>query len=81
MYTSIPIIEVKNILKDILDHDYYTKQKIKHELLNLTYTIIEQNYKQFNDHFYKQDDLAMDVPTSAIFAEIFIQFLEHTVIY
>jgi hypothetical protein len=78
MYTNIPIMEVTNIIKDVLDRDYYTKQDNKYELLNLTNTILEQNYIQFNNHFYKQHDgLAMGAPTSAILAEIFIQFLEH----
>jgi hypothetical protein len=37
------------------------------------------NYSQFNNQYYKQEDgLAMGVPTSAIPAEILIQYLEHT---
>jgi hypothetical protein len=79
MYTNIPIMEVKNIIKDVLNRDYYTKQEDKYELLNLTNTILEQNFIQFNNHFYKQHDgFAMGAPTSAIFAEIFVQFLEHS---
>jgi hypothetical protein len=34
MYTSIPTMEVKQIIKDIFDHDYHTKQDDKNELLN-----------------------------------------------
>jgi hypothetical protein len=80
--TNIPIMEVKNIIKDVLDRDFYTKQQDNYELLNLTNTILEQNYIQLNNHFYKQNDgLAMGVPTSAILAEIFLQFLKHTAIY
>jgi hypothetical protein len=75
MYTSIPNIEVKNIIKDILDRAYYTKQEVIHELLNITNTILEINYIQFNDDFYKQQDgLSMCALTSAILAEIFINF-------
>jgi hypothetical protein len=75
-------MEVKNIIKYILDRDYHTKQEDKYELLNLTNTILEENYIQFNDHFYKQHDgLAMGAPTSAVLTEIFVQSLEHTVIY
>jgi hypothetical protein len=78
----MPFIDVKNIIKDVLDRDCYTKHADKHELLNLINIILEQNYIQFNNHFYKQHDgLAVGAPTLAIFAEIFIQFLEHTVIY
>jgi hypothetical protein len=75
-------MEVKSIRKDALDQDHHTKHEDKEELLNLTNTILEQNCIQFNNHFYKQHDgLAMGAPTSAILTEIFIQFLEHTVIY
>jgi hypothetical protein len=82
MYKSIPIIKVKNIIKGVLDRDYCTKQEVKDELLNLTNTILEQNDILFNDHYYKQQDgLAIGAPTSAILAQIFIQFVEHTVIY
>jgi hypothetical protein len=39
-----------------------------------TNTTLEQNYIQFNNHFYKQHDrLAMGAPTSAVLAEICIQ--------
>jgi hypothetical protein len=44
MYTNIPIMEAKNIIKDVLYRDYCTKQEDKYELLNLTNTILEQNY-------------------------------------
>jgi hypothetical protein len=44
--------------------------------------ILEQNYLQFNNQFFKQDEgLTMGAPTSAILAETFIQHLEHTIIY
>jgi hypothetical protein len=82
MYTNIPTVEVKQIIKDILDRDYHTKLDDKRELLGLINVILEQNYIQFNDHFYKQHScLAMGAPTSAILAETFIQFLEHNIIY
>jgi hypothetical protein len=34
MYTSIPTMEVKQIIKDIFDCDYHTKQDGKKELLS-----------------------------------------------
>jgi hypothetical protein len=76
------IIEVKNIIKDVLDRDFYTKQGDNYELFKLTNTISEQNYMQLNVHFREEhDDLAMGALTSALFTEIFIQYLEHTFIY
>jgi hypothetical protein len=74
-------MEVKSIIKDALDRDH-TKHEDKKEILNLTNTISKQNYIQFNNHFHKQHDgLTVGAPTSAILVEIFMQFLEHTVIY
>jgi hypothetical protein len=41
MYTNIPIMEVENIIRDVLDRNYYTKQEDKYELLNLINIILE----------------------------------------
>jgi hypothetical protein len=44
--------------------------------------ILEQNYLQFNNQFFKQNErLPMGEPKSAILTEIFIQHLEHAIIY
>jgi hypothetical protein len=51
----------------------------KHEVIILLNAILEQNYLQFSNHFYEQDEgLAMGAPTSAVLAETFILYLEHT---
>jgi hypothetical protein len=40
--------------------------------------MMEQNYFQFNEEYYKQTEgLAMGAPTSAILAEVYIQYIEH----
>jgi hypothetical protein len=71
----------KNIIKDILNNDNYKREEKKTELLTLINTIHEQKYLQFNHQFFKQNEgLAMVAPMSAILAETFIQYLEHTVI-
>jgi hypothetical protein len=76
--TNIPTTEVKSIIKEILDNGNITSEHKKHELRTLLNTI-EQNHLQFNNQFYKQDeDLAIGVPISAVLAETFIQYLEHT---
>jgi hypothetical protein len=78
MYTNIPVTEVQNIIKEIVNNDNHTPKK-KQELVTLLNTVLEQNYLQFNDQFYKQNQgLVMGAPTSAILAETFIQYLEHT---
>jgi hypothetical protein len=54
----------------------------KQEILNITRLITEQNYFKFNNRTCTQNNgLAMGAPTSAIFAEIFLQFLENTTIF
>jgi hypothetical protein len=78
MYTIIPTRELINIIKGILDRNNNTSDKQKQEIMTLAHTIIDQNYLQFNNQYYKQDNgLAMGAPTSAILTEIFIQHLEH----
>jgi hypothetical protein len=48
------------------------------EIQNLIHIILEQNYFQFNDLFYKQTNgSAMGAPTSALFSEIYLQYIEH----
>jgi nucleoside-specific outer membrane channel protein Tsx len=60
----------------------HTSKKEKEEILNILNMILEQNYLQNNNQFYKQNEgLAMGAPTSSTLAEIFIQHLEHTIIY
>jgi hypothetical protein len=85
MYTNIPTNELKYIITNILNNDHYTSKEEKEEkedLLDISDMILEQNYLQQNNEFYKQNEgLTMAAPTSATLAEIFIQHLEHTVIY
>jgi hypothetical protein len=79
MYSNIPTTEVKNIIKEILGKWNITSEHKKHELITILNTILEQNHLQFNNQFCKQyKGLAVGVLTSAVLAETFIQYLEHT---
>jgi hypothetical protein len=52
------------------------------EIMDILEIILEQNYFEFNKQFYKQTEgLAMGAPTSAILAEIYIQYIEHKQLY
>jgi hypothetical protein len=51
---------------------------IKNEIMKLTEIVFDQNYFQFNSIQLKQTGLTMGAPTSAIFVEIFLHWLEHT---
>jgi hypothetical protein len=49
--------------------------------MTLVKVILNQNYFQYNDELYTQNEgLAIGAPTSSIFAEIFVQCLEHNYI-
>jgi hypothetical protein len=82
MYTNIPTYELKHIITNILNNDHYTSKEGKEELLDILDMILEQNYLQHNNEFYKQNEgLAMGAPASATPAEMFIKHLEHTIVY
>jgi hypothetical protein len=52
-----------------------TNQK---EIINILKAVMEQNYIQFDQQYYKQTEgLAMGAPRSAILAEVYIQYVEH----
>jgi hypothetical protein len=82
MYTNIPKIGVINIIKKILENNNEIEKNIQKETVHILETIIEQNYFQFDQEYYKQTGgLAMAAPTSSTPSEIYIQHMEHTQIY
>jgi hypothetical protein len=77
MYTNIPtnkLIDIKSLCVDnVID------EKLKEEIITASKIVLKQNYFQFSDSFYIQDKgLAMGSPTSSIFSEIFLQYIENT---
>jgi hypothetical protein len=80
MNTNIPKLEVLNIIKNILQNDPETKKADQEEIINILKSMMEQNYFQVNQQYYKQiEGLAMGAPTSAILAEVYIQYTEHKI--
>jgi hypothetical protein len=78
MYTNIPTTEVRKIIDDILNGNNIKEEK-KKEILNILDIVLEQNYVRYNEQCYTQEEgLAKGAPTSAILAEVFLQYLEHT---
>jgi hypothetical protein len=52
---------------------------VNKEIIHILEIIMEQNYFQFNQEYYKQiDGLAMGAPMSSILVEIYVQNMEHT---
>jgi hypothetical protein len=81
MYTSIPTNNIINIVRTILKHQN-TQQNTINEIINIINTILSHNYFQFDNAYYRQDEgLAMGAPSSAILAEIYLQYIESDYIY
>jgi hypothetical protein len=57
-----------------MENDPETKNANQKEIINILKSMMEQNYLQFSQQYYKQTEgLAMGAPTSAILAEVYIQ--------
>jgi len=81
MYTNIPTSELVTII-DITCQNNYIENSAKSDIIKLTKTITDQNYFQFLDKTYIQSEgLAKGTPTSSIFSEFYLQYLENTKIY
>jgi len=81
MYTNIPTHELLSIIDTACDNNL-VEERMKRDIINLSKTIIDQNYFQFEGLTYKQNDgLAMDAPTSSIFSEFYLQHQENSKIY
>jgi hypothetical protein len=82
MYTNIPRKDIINIINNILDNNVEIQSNIRKDIIYILKTMMEQNYFQFDQKYYKQmEGLAMGAPTSAILAETFIQHMEHKYTY
>jgi hypothetical protein len=78
IHTNIPKLEVINIIKNIMENDPEIKKDEQEEIINILKSMMDQYYFQFNQQYYKQTvGLAMGAPTSAILAEVYIQYIDH----
>jgi hypothetical protein len=81
MYTNIPTHELLSIIDTACNNDL-VEDSLKRDIINLSKTIINQNYFQFQDMIYRQNEgLAMGAPTSSIFSEFYLQYQENSRIY
>jgi hypothetical protein len=81
MYTNIPTQEIFNIITLICKQNQIDENRTKN-LLTITETILQQNYFQFQGTVYTQNEgLAMGAPTSTTLSEVYLQYLEHTILY
>jgi hypothetical protein len=78
---NIPTSELL-IITDKTCQNNYTENSRKLDIIKLSKTIIGQNYFQTLDKTYIQSvGSGMGAPTSSIFSEFFLQYLENTQIY
>jgi hypothetical protein len=58
------------------------EDKTKEDIVKIAKVIVEQNSIHFQDTIYVKDEgLAMGAPTSSIFSEIYLQYIENTKIF
>ena len=77
LYTNIPIDRTINIIQDKLTENNHDSE-FTNEIVKVISTIMNQNYFQLNNDFYKQNTgIPMGNPLSGIISEIFLQNLEN----
>ncbi|XP_023725557.1 uncharacterized protein LOC111874349 [Cryptotermes secundus] len=76
LYVNIPINDVIHITNDSLIQNHIDKTT-KDEIIKILQMILNQNYFQYNDKFYKPNSgVAMGSPLSSLMAEVFLQHFE-----
>jgi hypothetical protein len=76
MYSNIPTKDLINIIEQSRDQ-HELQHNIRTEILNLSNTLIQQNYFQYQDLTYIQKEgLAMGAPSSSLLSEIYLQHIE-----
>jgi hypothetical protein len=82
LYTNVPVDETIHILEENLKKNSTLPEIAIDELINVTRTILKQNYFQFNGNFYlQQNGLSMGCPLSGILADIFLNHIENKHIF
>ena len=78
MYMNIPTDQLPQIINILCSYNNVNPQ-LRLELLQLCNVVLTQNYLTFLSSTYLQNSgLAMGAPTSSIFSEIYLQYLEGT---
>ena len=81
MYTSIPTNKLPTIIDSACNNNFI-EENLKRDVIKLSKIIIDQNCFQLKDKTYLQHKgLAVVAPTSSIFSEFYLQYLENAKIY
>jgi hypothetical protein len=77
LYVNIPIQEVLHVTKHFLHQNKMETQR-KEQIIAILKEIVAQNYLCFNNEFYQPTKgIAMELPTSGVIAETFLQYYEY----
>ena len=78
LYVNLPINGILNATKHWLQMNNNEGTTIT-QILNVTKTILEQNYFQYNEAIFKtKKGIAMGSPISGTMAEVYLQYVEST---
>jgi hypothetical protein len=56
IYTNIPKREIINVINNVLENNTEILLSIRNEIIHILKTILEQNYFQFDQQYYKQTE-------------------------
>jgi len=80
LYVNLPIQNIINITKFWLNKNN-NETMVVQQTLNLTTVILNQNYFQYYDRYFKSTKgIAMGSPASGTLAKIYLQFTEELTI-
>jgi hypothetical protein len=81
MCSNVPTAKLPQIISLICDQLHTTK-RFKRDIIKLVRTVIKQNYFQFQNQIFRHNEgLAVGAPSSSILSQVYLQYVEHTVIY
>jgi hypothetical protein len=81
MYPNIPTKELPHILS-IMCKQQNIPPPLQQEIISISELILKQNYfKHRNTTLQQNEGLAMGTPTSSIFSEIYLQYLEDSQLF
>jgi hypothetical protein len=81
MYSNIPTSRLPTIIK-LMCFQIDINKKLAREILKMTRLLLKQNYFRYRYNLYTQKEgLAMGAPTSSLFSKVYLQYIEHTLLF
>jgi hypothetical protein len=81
MYSNIPTSQLPTII-NMMYTQLDVNKKLATEIVKMARLLLKQNYFQFRQNIYTQkEDLGMGAPTSLVFSKIYLQYIEHTLLF